>query len=693
VAILAAEQRIGHGPRPDAATSGEDEGMNDRELLKRHASGDRGAFAEIVRRHTDKVYAACLRQLRDPHLAEDAVQATFMVLSRKARRLRSDVVLADWLYWTARHCVQEIRRARARRARHEREAAMSKSHEPEPIESAAREELRAHLDVALAALPAGQRRAAVLHYFYGRTQEEIARETGCPRTTVTRRLSSALEKLRRTLSRRGVTVSAAALTAVLAEEAAVAAPASLVASVEAVCLGTAAASPLAAGAAQGAVKALALVKIKLAATVLCAAAVVGGGGAATVQALVGSRAPALMALAPDPEVVKIIDSLGEGCSAYLPPVRTAGDLNEITAKYGMNKIGPNGRDYSIKMAWMPDRKRAIFYGTNYWYPHRLNDVWEYDLPSNTWVCLYGPDRSKKDKAADWDDTVLAGGVLRTRRGGPALLANTNWQLTYDHRRKAMLWLCGWRKAPQEFKNRWPAYSVKGKTTIPVWAFYPAERRWEFILSKPCPSMEGRRSAALEYVPHLGAVAWPSGRTTWVMDSRTGAWRDLEATGSGGRKLGAGDAEGHDFEAVTAYAPDRQLLISAGSAGGANAKENNGRTNVYSFRTNTWRKVAEGPDVPAGCTHATSFAYDPVGGVCLLRGPLGGENRGAWAFDVATFKWTKLAPKGPPPPAEGKTIGYYDPERNVWVLKYGAKTWVYRHKRRPESSGERSGDRQ
>jgi RNA polymerase sigma factor (sigma-70 family) len=662
--------------------------VNDSQLLEKYASsGSREAFAELARRHTDKVYAACLRLLGDPHLAEDAVQATFMVLVRKARRIRPGTVLADWLYWTARHCAQEIRRARRRRARHEREAAMKRSGETAPSESADRAELRAQLDAAMAGLPASQRRAAVLHYFYGRTQEEIASETGCPRTTVTRRLSSALEKLRRSLSRRGVALSAAALTAALAEEAAVTAPAGLAASIEAVCLGGAAASSLAAGAAQGAVKAMLAVKIKLAAAAICTAAVVAGGGTAAVRTLTADRAPRTAPLVPDPEVVRIIDALGAGCSAWLPPVKTAGDLNEITAVYGMDETGPNGRDYSIKMAWMPDRKRAVYYGTNHWYPHRLNDVWEHDLPSNTWNCLYGPDPSRKLEAADWDDVVLADGVLRARRGGPALLTNTYWQLTYDPGRKAMLYLCGWRKAPEQFRDRWPGYTPGDTSTIPMWAFYPHERRWEYLRPKALPEMKGPLAAALEYASHLGTVVWASERGTWLLEGKANAWLDLEPTRSDGGKIAAHDPEGHDEAAVSVYVPERRLLVSAGSASHSNARENNGRTNVYFFETNTWKKVAEGPDVPAGCTHGTSFAYDSVGKVCLLRGPRAGMEPGAWAFDVETFQWRRLEPEGPPPPEEGKTIGYYDPERNVWVLKSGGKTWVYRHARRPAGGGD------
>jgi RNA polymerase sigma factor (sigma-70 family) len=377
----------------------------DRQLLDRYVSeGARDAFAEIVRRHTDRVYAACLRLLGDPHLAEDAVQATFLVLVRKARRIRPGAVLADWLFWTARHCAQEIRRAGRRRAAHEREAAMSRSREGTPAGPDAGGELRAQLDLALAALPASQRQAAVLHYFYGRTQQEIAREVGCPRTTVTRRISSALEKLRRGLSRRGVALSAAALTAALAEEAAVTAPAGLAASVEAACLGGAAASSLAAGAAQGAVKAMAVAKIKLAAAVLCTAAVAASGGTATVRALTAGRpaesdpeaGQAAGPAAASPMLRKILEMPADSWLAVPDSkMRKVTFTQKQLKAMGIRGVeGPSAviADWS-GAAYDGKRHRLILWGGGH-NGYYGNELYAFNVPSLKWERLTDPGRPR-----------------------------------------------------------------------------------------------------------------------------------------------------------------------------------------------------------------------------------------------------------------------------------------------------------
>lgn len=95
----------------------------DAALLERFASqGDGEAFRLLVDRHAGMVYAACRRILGDCHGAEDAAQAAFLLLAKKACSLRQDVVLAGWLYKTAIFAAREAKRGRAIRARHEREA-------------------------------------------------------------------------------------------------------------------------------------------------------------------------------------------------------------------------------------------------------------------------------------------------------------------------------------------------------------------------------------------------------------------------------------------------------------------------------------------------------------------------------------------------------------------------------------------
>jgi RNA polymerase sigma factor (sigma-70 family) len=270
----------------DRTTGGRKGAMTDGELLARYArERSPEAFAELVRRHTDGVYGACLRILGKPQDAEDAVQAAFLVLMRKAPGLSPNVVLGDWLFWTATHCALRLKIALERRTRHEGEAGMARGREVQSPESASWEGAQPFLDLALTALPAREREVVVLRYFYSRTEAEIAREVGCPRSTVSMRLARALERLRGRLSRQGAALSAGALAAGLGQGLAVKAPAGLVASVQAVCLGQAAASLSVAALTKGVAKMMFWMKVKVVAAVVSAAMIVGGGGVVAVRHL------------------------------------------------------------------------------------------------------------------------------------------------------------------------------------------------------------------------------------------------------------------------------------------------------------------------------------------------------------------------------------------------------------------------
>ncbi len=193
-------------------------GLPDGPLLARFVEGgDEAAFAALVRRHGPMVWGVC-RRLLPEHDAEDAFQATFLALFRKAASIRPREKVAGWLHGAARRAALLARRTAARRRSRERPAA----HLPEP-EAPQREtwdDLRPLLDEELSRLPEAYRSVFVLCDLEGRTRAEAARHLGCPEGTVAGRLARARAMLGRRLARRGVGLAAIALPAVLARNAA-----------------------------------------------------------------------------------------------------------------------------------------------------------------------------------------------------------------------------------------------------------------------------------------------------------------------------------------------------------------------------------------------------------------------------------------------------------------------------------------
>jgi RNA polymerase sigma factor (sigma-70 family) len=251
--------------------------MTDRELLARFAlTGSSGVFSEIVARHADVVYSTCRRMLGEGRGAEDAAQATFLVLFRKGRRLRPGTVLSDWLHRTARNCARNLARAEARRARREREAAVVMERKKR---NASWSEIGPRIDAALTSLPRAQREALVLKYLRGLSRTEVARELGCPERTAASRLRLGLEKLRARLAGGGLAISTSALGALLAQRAVQSAPAGLVASIQAMTGGAAPAAAAAQQAARAALRTMFWAKLKAPAAALVAAAALAGAGA------------------------------------------------------------------------------------------------------------------------------------------------------------------------------------------------------------------------------------------------------------------------------------------------------------------------------------------------------------------------------------------------------------------------------
>jgi RNA polymerase sigma factor (sigma-70 family) len=176
--------------------------QTDLELLEAFAAGrDEAAFAALIERHGPLVWGACQRALGHTQDAEDAFQATFLILARRAGSVRWQADIAGWLYAVAIRVTRKAREQALRRRTLEREAAMFRPQSPaEPLDS----ELTAALDEEIGRLPDKYRRPIVLCYLQGRTYTEAALLLGWREGTVSGRLARARDLLRRRLVRRGL---------------------------------------------------------------------------------------------------------------------------------------------------------------------------------------------------------------------------------------------------------------------------------------------------------------------------------------------------------------------------------------------------------------------------------------------------------------------------------------------------------
>jgi RNA polymerase sigma factor (sigma-70 family) len=174
---------------------------------------DEAAFTALVRRHGPMVLAVCRRVLRDAHTAEDAFQATFLVLARKAASLSQPELLGHWLHGVAYRTAVKARTEAARRRAQEQQAVLTQ--EIAGDDDFLWRDLRAVLDEEVNRLPNRYRVPVVLCYLQGQTNAEAARRLGCSRGTVATLLARAREKLRRRLTQRGVSLSVGVALAAL----------------------------------------------------------------------------------------------------------------------------------------------------------------------------------------------------------------------------------------------------------------------------------------------------------------------------------------------------------------------------------------------------------------------------------------------------------------------------------------------
>ena len=199
------------------------EDLTDTALLQAFAvDNSQAAFAVLVRRYGPLVLGVCRRVLHHDHDTEDAFQATFLILARKAGTIHKQESLWSWLYTVAYRIALRVRASQARRKSRELQAIQHLT-----MHQAARPRgpyLGEFLDEEVERLPEKYRAPVLLCYLQGQTNEEAARRLRCPTGTVKIRLLRARQLLRKRLQRRGVALTLTALAAALVEEATAAEP-------------------------------------------------------------------------------------------------------------------------------------------------------------------------------------------------------------------------------------------------------------------------------------------------------------------------------------------------------------------------------------------------------------------------------------------------------------------------------------
>jgi hypothetical protein len=388
----------------------------------------------------------------------------------------------------------------------------------------------------------------------------------------------------------------------------------------------------------------------------CSGLAAGATGVASAAVSSGSVTQSLAALRPNESVL-------------LGTARVEGELNETARRFDLHRTGPRARNYCLKMVWSPRRKTAVYLGANHAVPHRLNDVWEFDLAAMRWTLLYGPDlpRDYKGLGPDASDVVFRDGILRTLRGGPAIIGHTWSGVTYDPKWDRVVFMNAWPADVDAAIARVGGNAVDRYTGPPVWAFDPNGRRWEPVKS-PAPHPRPAFGGLMEYVPELGGSIWHMNnwrtRQTWLFDAVQNRWSDLRAN----RERGDFGQQAPGAEMVGYHDPVRRLLVVRAGA----------RMHHFDTEGRRWETIeaSSTDDRPVPDGHAARSFFVRV--VTADRGVFfDSTSRALWSYDAGRRLWSPLSLTGPPPPKGQRSLCYADNERNVIVVIDDAQVWACR----------------
>lgn len=418
-----------------------------------------------------------------------------------------------------------------------------------------------------------------------------------------------------------------------------------------------------------------------------------------------------------PAIVEKLKALGPRCGLMLGTFKV---LPKDVGKYhGSLKKGPGRRNFCNKIAYAPDRETGVYCGANHNSPHRLNDVWEFHLGSNTWHLISPPgtnatklrDLMKLAKKAGKNEeeaakvrerikawytrcTIKDGFLQAKSNGGPIRPFHTWDGVTYDEKTRRLYWAV--LDLSHEHHAKGYAASLgldvekeiaKLKPASTMYMYDLEKKRWFRQLGeKPFPRMHGM-GGSLVYLPDLDKTIWyivaqnrtPNDIGMWSYDAKKNAWKELISFKDlRAQAFSKKNAPGCELQ--LAYSPKHKKIVAV-----------QGKTAfIYDVEKSKWTAGAKTQGY--GHDAHSVFAYDSNADIFLLVSKptwRGSKDRwGLHAYDLKTDKWETVKIKGTDLPDDTKApgwrkcsfAGYYDTKANVLVLYEGrhGRTWVYRH---------------